>query len=132
VWTLHVNNQVVPSFYRLLQEQDNEKQVEHAKALKEQIEKLVNAADPAGPFFLGSRLSFVDVQAAPWILRLSRVMKPYRGWPDADPQSRWGRWIAALEADENVKATLSTDELYLDSYERYAGKCYALFSCFGH
>lgn len=29
--------------------------------------------------------------------------------------------MEAMEADEAVKATTSTDELYLDSYERYAG-----------
>ena len=31
-------------------------------------------------------------------------------------------WIAALEASEAVKNTTSDDGLYLDSYERYAGK----------
>lgn len=55
------------------------------------------------------------------MLRLSRVLKPYRGWPDPEVGSRWGLWLDAMESDEAVKATTSTDELYLDSYERYAG-----------
>lgn len=59
------------------------------------------------------------------MLRLSRVLKPYRGWPDAEQGSRWGVWLDAIEGDENVKATTSGDELYLDSYERYAG----MYSC---
>ena len=54
------------------------------------------------------------------MLRLSRVLKPYRGWPDPEPGSRWATWVAALENDESIKATTSTDDLYLDSYERYA------------
>lgn len=58
---------------------------------------------------------------APWMLRLTRVLHPYRGWPLAEPGSRWGNWISAIEAHEAVKNTTSDDGLYLDSYERYAG-----------
>jgi glutathione S-transferase len=49
-----------------------------------------------------------------------QVLKPYRGWPDPEPGSRWERWVKAIENAEPVKKTTSTDELYLDSYERYA------------
>ena len=63
----------------------------------------------------------MDVQIAPWVIRLNRVLKPYRSWPEPEPDSRWARWVEAIETDEHVQATTSTDELYLDSYERYAG-----------
>ena len=93
-----------------------------AQELREGFAKLIDAAHPQGPFFLGPRISFVDIQVAPWILRLRRVLKPYRGWPDPDEGSRWAPWVNAIESDEHVRATTSTDELYLDSYERYARK----------
>ena len=121
VWTDHINRNIVPAFYRYLQEQDNQKQVEHASALRAELTKLVEAADPQGPFFLGKQMTFVDVQIAPWVIRLHRVLKPYRGWPDVEPGSRWSKWVDAIEANESVKATTSSDDLYLDSYERYAG-----------
>lgn len=54
---------------------------------------------------------------------MNRVLKPYRGWPEPEEGSRWAKWIEAIEANEHVKATTSTDDLYLDSYERYAGEC---------
>lgn len=66
-------------------------------------------------------MSFVDVQMAPWVIRLGKVLKPYRGWPDPEEGSRWSKWVKAIEAHPAVIATTSTDELYLDSYERYAG-----------
>lgn len=110
----------MPTFYRVLQEQNEEKQVAYAQELRDAFTTLIDAADPQGPLFLGSDLSFVDVQVAPWILRLSRVLKPYRGWPDPEAGSRWAAWVDALESNEHVKATTSGDELYLDSYERYA------------
>ncbi|KAJ6259023.1 thioredoxin-like protein [Drechslerella dactyloides] len=68
----------------------------------------------------GSTISFVDVNVAPWILRCSRVLQPYRGWQPPSEDSRFGRFIAALEGHAGIKATTSGDELYLDSYERYA------------
>ena len=80
----------------------------------------METADSAGPFFLGDYLSFVDVQMAPWIVRLRKVLKPYRGWPDPESNSRWAKWVHAIENAEPVKKTTSDDELYLDSYERYA------------
>lgn len=51
------------------------------------------------------------------------MLHPYRGWPLAEPGSRLGIWVDALESSESVKNTVSSDDLYLDSYERYAGAC---------
>lgn len=119
---MQINRNIVPNFYRVLQEQAEQKQISNAQELKDAFAKLVNAADTQGPFFLGPNMSFVDIQVAPWIIRLNRVLKPYRGWPDPDAGSRWGAWVNAIEANEHVKATTSDDELYFDSYERYARK----------
>lgn len=113
----------MPNFYRVLQEQDQQKQIEKAQELRNAFNQLIAAAHTRGPFFMGPQISFVDIQAAPWVLRLRRVLKPYRGWPDAEEGTRWASWVNAIETNEHVQATTSTDELYLDSYERYAGKC---------
>lgn len=120
LWSDHVNRQIVPAFYRLLQAQDTNDQVNHASELKTEIGKLVDAADATGPFFLGKDLGFVDVQVAPWVLRLKRVLGPYRGWPEPEEGSRWKKWVDAIENEPSVRRTTSEDQLYLDSYERYA------------
>ncbi|KAI2088477.1 hypothetical protein LOZ36_002250 [Ophidiomyces ophidiicola] len=115
-----INRNLIPCFYRLLQEQELEKQIRYTEELKDHIAKLVDASHATGPFFLGQSISFVDIQFAPWMLRLSRVLKPYRGWPDPEKGSRWAKWVDAMEADDQVMATTSSDELYLDNYQRYA------------
>ncbi|KAL4982914.1 hypothetical protein BDW68DRAFT_191777 [Aspergillus falconensis] len=120
LWTDFINRHIVPNFYRVLQEQDQQKQIEHAQELRNSFNTLIEAADPKGPFFLGPNISFVDVQMAPWVVRLNRVLKPYRGWPDPEPGTRWGAWVDAIEANDSIKATTSLPDLYLDSYERYA------------
>ena len=120
LWTDHVNRHILPCFYKYLQCTDVNKQPERAKELTEQIAKITEAADHQGPFFLGKEMSFVDVQLTPWMLRMKRVLGPYRGWPEPPRDSRWGKWIDAIENADCVKATTSEDELYVDSYERYA------------
>ena len=124
---LQVNRNITPAFYRYLQAQEVDQQINLATELRAEIAKLVDAAHPQGPFFLGTDISFVDIQFAPWIIRMSRVLTPYRGWPQPENGSRWASWVDAIERNEGVKATTSTDDLYLDSYERYAGKL--LISC---
>lgn len=120
LWSDHINRHIIPVFYRYLQAQDPNDQAKFASELTEQIAKLVDAADKSGPFFLGSEMGFVDVQMAPWVVRLQKVLKPYRGWPEPEQGTRWEKWVRAIEGADAVKKTTSTDELYLDSYERYA------------
>lgn len=120
LWADHINRNIIPNFYRVLQEQEQQKQIANVQELRDAFNLLTTAAHLSGPYFMGSQISFVDIQVAPWILRLRRVLKPYRGWPDPEEGSRWASWVAAIESNEHVRATTSTDELYLDSYERYA------------
>lgn len=115
-----MNRHIIPSFYRLLQAQEIEKQVTATTELKTNVQTLVDAAHPEGPFFLGPDISAVDVHFAPYILRFRRVLSPYRGWPAPEEGSRWKKWCDAIELNESVKATVSGDEVYIESYERYA------------
>ncbi|KAL8654787.1 MAG: hypothetical protein Q9210_001279 [Variospora velana] len=122
LWTDHVNRHIVPAFYAYLQAQEPSKQMENATKLQDEISKLIEVAHPSGPYFLGTEMSFVDVQFAPWIVRMRKVLTPYRGWPQPETGSRWASWVEAIENNPHVKSTTSTDDLYLDSYERYAGE----------
>ncbi|KAK7422200.1 hypothetical protein QQX98_001723 [Neonectria punicea] len=73
-----------------------------------------------GPFFLGATLSLVDIHLAPFALRLPRILASLHGWPAAVPGSRLARWLEALEADANVRATTSGHELYTETAELLA------------
>ncbi|KAK5987634.1 hypothetical protein PT974_11766 [Cladobotryum mycophilum] len=88
---------------------------EDADCLQAHLTNLVLAADEDGPYFLGSSLSLVDIHFAPFALRLSRVIRPHRGWVDAAPGTRWQRWLDALERNPHVVATTSTEDMYLDT-----------------
>jgi len=116
---MQISRFLVPCFYKILMEQDPQKQAKHIDEFKEELAKLVNASHVHGPFFLGPSMSYVDIHLAPWVIRLTRVLKPHRGWAEPEMSSRLGKWIQAIEENEHVMATTSSNELYLESYEMY-------------
>ncbi|KAJ4151400.1 hypothetical protein LMH87_012102 [Akanthomyces muscarius] len=116
-WINHINTDLLAAFYALLRNTDLPRQADLVARLQAQLDKLAQAADEHGPYFLGSMLSLVDVHIAPFAVRLRTILHPRRGWPAVAPEagSRWARWLDALEQDAHVKATTSGDELYADT-----------------
>jgi glutathione S-transferase len=113
-----INRRIIPSFDCLLTTSLPDKQSSLTAALQSAITDLVNASHITGPFFLGPTISFVDVVFAPWIIRLSRVLKFYRQWPDPEVGTRWERWVQAVERDDRVRGTVSDEVAYHRVYER--------------
>jgi len=125
----HVSRTLVPAFYRYLQAQDEEAIVTGGKeflealhglaALLQRAEKESDAPTVCGLWKEGGNLSLTDAMAGPWLYRATNVLKHYRGFtlPQND---RFSAWMGRLFAHASFKATCSTEDLYLDSYERYA------------
>jgi len=139
----HVNRSLVPAFYHYIQAQTEEKQIEagrdfHASlegfvALLERAEREILALGGTsgegelqalrrglGVWIPGqTELSWADVMAAPWLYRAKIVLTHYRGF-QLPHGERFNGWLGRLFEHPTFKATCSTDQLYLDSYERYA------------
>ena len=81
------------------------------------ITTLVNASHRTGPFFLGPILSYVDITFAPFIIRLSRVLSYYRGFPRPEVGTRWQAWCDAIESHEVIRRTVSDEQSYRDVYK---------------
>lgn len=114
-----ISTLIVPAFYALLRADDANAQSQSTSDLQTHITSLVLAADSEGPLFAGpgGDLCLVDVHFAPFAVRLSRVLKPARGWTDPVPGTRWNRWLDALETNAHLKATMSADGLYTDTMD---------------
>lgn len=89
-----------------------------SKPLKTGIKQLVQAAHDTGPFFLGPKLSMVDILLAPCFARHYRLISFARNWLDPEIKSRWARWKAAIEADEVVAKTVSGEQAYREDHAR--------------
>ncbi|KAJ4465584.1 glutathione S-transferase [Lentinula lateritia] len=140
----HVNRSLVPSFYRYLQAQDQDSQIIGGKEFHESIECLVELLERTekevvrigGVSGAGERkalavglglwipeneedLGLVDVMAGPWLYRATNVLKQYRGF-ELPRGEKFNRWTSKLFNHPSFKRTCNTEDLYLDSYERYA------------
>jgi glutathione S-transferase len=137
----HVNRSLVPSFYRYLQAQDSENQIKYGKEFISSIEILVKLLQRAEQELLesedggpeedairkalgawlpgGNDLGWVDIMAGPWLYRAKIVLVHYRGFQMPQGE-RFNAWLQRLFEHPAFKATCSTDEFYIDSYERYA------------
>lgn len=67
----------------------------------------------------GGDLGYVDAMAGPWIFRATSVLKHYRGFTMPEGE-KFTAWTQRSFDHPSFKATCSTEDLYLDSYERYA------------
>jgi len=123
----YVNRNLIPAFYRYIQAQDEEKQIQGGKDFVEAIDgltQLFQRAEKETPEFAGlwaegGSLTLADVMAVPWLFRLTNVLVHYRGF--AVPQGpQFRAYLDRLLNHPAVKRTCSTEELYIDSYERYA------------
>ncbi|KAG6840094.1 hypothetical protein C0991_008992 [Blastosporella zonata] len=136
----HINRNLVPSFYRFLQAQEVSAQIEGGKELHAAIEGLIALFERTESEILGGTgvsgggeltalkrglglwvdggdLGWVDVMAGPWIFRATNVLKHYRGFAlPSGPKTE--AYVKRLFAHPAFKATCSTEELYIDSYER--------------
>ncbi|SJX61971.1 related to glutathione-S-transferase [Sporisorium reilianum f. sp. reilianum] len=122
------NRNLIPSFYRYLQAQEVEAQLEGAKEFTAHLSDFVrtmSTSPTSAGFWDGQSLSIVDCTVAPWLYRATNVLRHFRGFDpqqllEADVFERWSKWTQAVFGLDAFKATTSTDELYLDSYVRYA------------
>ncbi|TCD71437.1 hypothetical protein EIP91_010143 [Steccherinum ochraceum] len=121
----HVNRTLVPAFYRYIQAQDEEKQVTGAKDFVDALIGLVMLFERAeaetttdfGLWKKDGRLSLADVMAGPWIFRATNVLVHYRGFV-LPAGERFREYVDRLVNHPTFKRTCSTEQLYLDSYER--------------
>ncbi|KAL7820455.1 hypothetical protein V8C44DRAFT_83469 [Trichoderma aethiopicum] len=140
LWIHHINTRLVPTFFSLLQPpapstdpplpvtdppatttpfMPSDSTTSSLTLLQSRLTDLIVAADEQGPYFLGPSLSMVDIHLAPFALSLSRILHHrHPGFHlDATPGTRWHRWVDALERNPHIKATMSTDEFYLDTVD---------------
>ncbi|PWN19392.1 hypothetical protein BCV69DRAFT_251133 [Microstroma glucosiphilum] len=134
----HLNAKLIPAFYRFLQAQEPEKQVQFGGEFVDEIrwfQERLEEADKVskaegggggGDFFGGAKeIGWTDVMLAPWAFRATNVLHHFRSLSLSSPtlfppNSRYDRWTQAVFSHPAFLATTSTEDLYLDSYARYA------------
>lgn len=134
IWIDHISTKIVPAFYRFLQHtpaKNDQYTISDSRAeFHKHILTFIKAADPTGPFFLGTEFSLVDVTLAPWVARIF-LLDHYKeggfgapedgqGGNDQEAWKRWKTYTDAVLARKSVQETLSEPQQYIDVYKRYA------------
>ncbi|VDC03082.1 unnamed protein product [Peniophora sp. CBMAI 1063] len=127
----HVSRSLVPNFYRYLQAQDLDAQIQGYKDFLESIAALLDLQERfekevpnvpktgGGLYREGGEMNLLDVYVAPWLYRAKLVLAYYRGF-EMPKGKKFSAWVDRLFAHPAFANTCSTDDVYIDSYERYA------------
>ncbi|KAI0261257.1 glutathione-S-transferase [Gloeopeniophorella convolvens] len=116
LWIDNVSKTIVPTFMRVLQAQEPDKQQaalqDHLKAIRAFAEQI------KGPYFSGEQWGLVDTVVVPWIVR-DWVLVEHRGYRREDVGPRWAEYAARAELRESVLNTTSFKEHLVPIYGRY-------------
>jgi glutathione S-transferase len=99
-WMDHIGNKITPYLYRFLKASEAGKQRDESReSLLEGLTTLMQAMDPAGPYFSGNSVSAVDIALIPFAYRIDVLLGAYRDFKL--PQQgriwqRYRRWYAAM------------------------------------
>lgn len=121
-WIDFANTKFVPSFYKLLLEQEPEKQARRTDELKDHLlfmEQKGRQHPNAGTYWLNDRISLVDIAFYPFFERLC-VLEYYRDFTLPTECLRLAEWWQVMAERDSVRQTLNPPELYIKAYAHYA------------
>jgi len=123
IWIDFANTKLVPTFYKILLEQDPEKQVKWKDKYIEHLQFMetegISKFSAEGKYWLGNRLSLVDITFYPWFERLC-VLEHYRGVNLPESCQKLRQWWQQMLQRESVQGIKNPEAFYLKDYEKYA------------
>ncbi|GAA5862835.1 hypothetical protein JCM8547_006564 [Rhodosporidiobolus lusitaniae] len=114
-----ISSTVVPSFYKYLQAQGEEKQREAKELFTESLKELVEKWFVEGKEWARSdEFSLVDTALAPWIVRFY-LLEEHRAFDVEAVGPRFVKYAKKVLARDSVKRTTSDREALAGTYKRY-------------
>jgi glutathione S-transferase len=117
---ISAENALIPSFYRLLQAQNEEELIKAKDRMNKALQLLETDLHLfKGPYFFGQMLTLADIAVYPWFERWPAI-EYYRrfSWPRA--LNALERWLVAMQTRQSVKNNLCERSFYIKHYGDYA------------
>lgn len=123
IWIDFANTKLVPVFYKMLLEQNPEKQTKWKTQFQEQLQFMeqegMQKLSSNGKYWLGNYLSLVDLTFYPWFERFC-ILEHYRDVFLPQSCSLLGQWWQEMSQREFVQQIKNAREFYIAQYEKYA------------
>ena len=123
IWIDFCDNRFTVTFYKLLLEQDKDKQNEYRNCMLDHLlfleTKMLSGTYGSGPYWMGKTFSLVDASFAPFFERFV-ALEYYRDVTIPPQHTRLKEWTTALERRESVKKTSRSRDYFIARYAPYA------------
>ncbi len=123
IWIDFANTKFLPTFYKLLLNQEPEKQRESAQILREHLlfmeKEGIGKLSDDGSYWFGEFLSLVDLAFYPWFERFG-VLEHYRGFVLPSECVRLQLWWEAMNQRSSVRSIANPTQFYIEQYLQYA------------
>ena len=122
IWIDFANVRFIPQVYKLMLAQDSVRQKVHEEKLINALlmmehEGLGKLSD--GPYWLGEKISLVDLSFLPHLQRLC-VLKNYRNFEIPEECILLKAWLQLMHQRLSVQSMLTSEKTLIDNWSKYA------------
>lgn len=125
IWIDYANTRLVPAFNKFLRSKDPQEQEQGRREFLESLWYIeregLNKLSGNGPYWLGDRLSLVDISFYPWFERLP-VLEHFRHFTLPPETPRLQAWWNAVSTRDSVRAVANPTSFYLERFAKILGE----------
>ncbi len=125
IWIDYANTRLVPAFNKFLRGQDGAEQEQGRREFLESLlyieQEGLGKLSGDGPYWLGDKLSLVDISFYPWFERLP-VLEHFRKFTLPDETPRLQAWWERLRDRESIKAVANPTSFYIERFAKILGE----------
>jgi glutathione S-transferase len=123
IWIDFANTKLVPVFYKILLEQDRDKQEKWKANFQDHLQFMetegIQKLSANGDYWLGNDLSLVDLTFYPWFERFC-ILEHYRNVSLPASCSFLKQWWEQMSQRQSVQEIENPRDFYLAQYQKYA------------
>ena len=125
IWIDYANSRLVPAFNKFLRSKHTEEQEQGRREFTEALlyieQEGLGKLSGNGSYFLGDKLSLVDISFYPWFERLP-VLEHFRQFNLPTETPRLQRWWNTVRDRDSVKVVANPVEFYIERFAKILGE----------
>jgi len=125
IWIDYANTRLVPAFNKFLRGKSVEEQEQGRREFLESLlyieEEGLGKLSGNGPFWLGEKLSLVDISFYPWFERLP-LLEHFRHFTTPTETVRLQKWWDNLRTLQSIKAVENPTSFYIERFAKILGQ----------